>query len=569
MSYRLSEKWIKASIAGTIWAASEIVLGSFLHNLKIPFSGNVLTAIGLIILISISYKWTEKGIFWRAGIICALLKTMSPSAVIFGPMIAIFIESVLLEISVRLMPWKIAGFLVGSMLAMSWNLLQKILNYIIFYGTNIVDIYTNIIKLAQDQLNIRSNITWAPVIIMLVIYALFGVFSGFTGIHVGRLLVKDDIPEIRPGKKRTVKNVVPVRGSDFKYSIIWLISDIALIIVAFILLNEASWIIWSSVVIFVIIIWSMRYKRALKQISKPKFWIFFVIITALTAFFFTSGESGKDILKQGLLIGLQMNFRAAIIIAGFSVLGTELYNPLIRKFFLKTSFKDLPLAMELSTGSLPTFIAYIPDLKSLIRNPVAVFHGVISEAENRLDEIKNVFLNPGNIYLVSGEIGEGKTTFLKIIAGYLTGKNIKVGGILSERVMKDGKTTGYDILNLNDGKRESFLRMNGDPGSETAGRFKINQQGLFLGREALRSCYTDNFKIVIIDEVGFLELNGKGWAEELPGLLSRNDRQILIAVRDRFIGEIQQKWKLDTASVIEVSQHDPYYTGLGLTEKLS
>ena len=32
--HKLSEKWIKASIAGTIWAASEIVLGSFLHNLK-------------------------------------------------------------------------------------------------------------------------------------------------------------------------------------------------------------------------------------------------------------------------------------------------------------------------------------------------------------------------------------------------------------------------------------------------------------------------------------------------------------------------------------------------------
>ncbi|MFA6404219.1 MAG: hypothetical protein WCX31_21725 [Salinivirgaceae bacterium] len=59
----ISEKWIKASIIGTIWAASEIVLGSFLHNLKIPFSSNLLTAIGIIILISVSYLWSEKGCF--------------------------------------------------------------------------------------------------------------------------------------------------------------------------------------------------------------------------------------------------------------------------------------------------------------------------------------------------------------------------------------------------------------------------------------------------------------------------------------------------------------------------
>ena len=87
-----------ASIIGTIWAASEIVLGSFLHNLKVPFSGNILTAIGIIILISVSYIWKEKGLFWRAGLICAIMKTMSPSAVIFGPMIAIFSEAMLLEI---------------------------------------------------------------------------------------------------------------------------------------------------------------------------------------------------------------------------------------------------------------------------------------------------------------------------------------------------------------------------------------------------------------------------------------------------------------------------------------
>ena len=125
MVYKLSEKWIKASITGTIWAASEIVLGSFLHNLRVPFSGNILTAIGIIILISISYIWRERGIFWRAGLICALMKTMSPSAIIFGPMIAIFAESLLLELSVRLFGRNMAGLVIGAMLAMSWNLFRK------------------------------------------------------------------------------------------------------------------------------------------------------------------------------------------------------------------------------------------------------------------------------------------------------------------------------------------------------------------------------------------------------------------------------------------------------------
>ncbi|MCB0476255.1 MAG: hypothetical protein KDC69_11310, partial [Flavobacteriaceae bacterium] len=118
----LSDVWIKASIIGTTWAASEIVLGSFLHNLKIPFSGNILAGIGIILLISVSYVWKDKGLFWRAGLICALMKTLSPSAVIFGPMIAIFSQSLLLEASTRLFGRSVLGFVTGAMLAMSWNL---------------------------------------------------------------------------------------------------------------------------------------------------------------------------------------------------------------------------------------------------------------------------------------------------------------------------------------------------------------------------------------------------------------------------------------------------------------
>ncbi len=103
-----------------------------------------------------------------------------------------------------------------------------------------------------------------------------------------------------------------------------------------------------------------------------------------------------------------MNFRAAVIIVGFSVLGTELYNPVVRNFFLRTSFKNLPLALELSAESLPSFIANIPDFKSLIKNPVSIFYNVISQADRRLNEIKKGRNPFQNIFIVSGSAGEGQ-----------------------------------------------------------------------------------------------------------------------------------------------------------------
>ncbi len=389
MRDNLSEKWIKASIAGTIWAASEIVLGSFLHNLRIPFSGNILTAIGIIILISLSYLWTERGLFWRAGLICAVLKTMSPSAVIFGPMIAIFTESILLELFVRLLGRTMAGYIAGAIFAMSWNLFQKIANYIIFYGSDIVEVYTNLLKMAQKQLDIKTDIVWLPIILLLIVYALFGVVAAIIGIRTGRKLL-DQPPAIASSDASGPANEARQKQEQgFNYSVWWVALSIFFIVFSLILLNKTSIIIWSSIITAIIVIWAIRYKRALRQLAKPKFWIFFVFISLVTAMVFANAKPGESMFITGLLTGIQMNFRAVVIIVGFSALGTELYNPVIRNFFLRSSFKNLPLALELSAESLPSFIAAIPDFKSLIKNPVSIFYQVISRADNRLAEIKN------------------------------------------------------------------------------------------------------------------------------------------------------------------------------------
>jgi len=569
MSYKLNEKWIKASIIGTIWAASEIVLGSFLHNLRVPFSGNILTAIGLIILISISYTWTEKGLFWRAGLICALMKTLSPSAVIFGPMIAIFSEALLLEFSVRLLGRTIAGYLIGAMLAMSWNLFQKIANYIIYYGANIIEVYNNLLKLAQKQLNIQTDIVWLPIIILLIIFALFGFFAGVIGIIVGRKMLKQPISDFSGIRNESIKGIPHNSESKFNYSITWFFIDVTLIICSFILLNYTSWIVWSLAITGIIIIWSLRYKRALRQLSKPKFWIFFVLITLITAFAFTKAQTGENLLQQGLLTGFQMNFRAAIIIVGFSVLGTELYNPVIRNFFRKTSFKNLPLALELSVESLPSFIANIPDFKTLIRNPVSIFYQVISQADKRLSEIMKKSVSTQKIFIISGSIGEGKTTYTKKLIDFFRKNNIKVGGILSERVITNSQTTGYDLVNIETGIKEAFLRQNEECGSEKIGRFTICPKGLSMGNTVLSSLILQENRIVIIDEVGLLELGNKGWSDCINDLLGKSKNHILFTVRDIYVNEVKNKWDLREAITFNIIETDYQNTGLSILEQIN
>lgn len=546
----ISEKWIKASIVGTTWAASEIVLGSFLHNLKIPFSSLLLTAIGIVILISMSYVWKEKGLFWRAGLICALMKTMSPSAVIFGPMIAIFSQAALMEISVRIFRKTIAGFVIGAMLAMTWNLFQKVANMIIFYGSNIVEVYADLLKYAQKQLNIQFDIVWLPIIILLVIYSLSGLLSAIIGIKVGNNIRHQPSCEKLQNQENDNYKIQNNKQT-FNYSIFWLFLNLSLIITALMLLNSTPWFVWSVSVFAISTLWIVRYKRALRRLSKPGFWVAFVVITMLTAFVFNKMQS--ESLLNGLLIGLQMNFRAVTIILGFSVLGTELYNPKIREFFMKTSVKQLPLALELSFQSLPMMVANLPDSRVMIKNPVSVISQIISQIEFRLNEIKSNLSN--KIFIITGSVGEGKTTHIQNIVETLKNQNISIGGILSPRILENGITAGYDVVDIMTNERAAFLRKTDDEKSPEIGSYSILSEGIQTGRKALKKSLNNN-QVVVIDEVGRLELNNKGWAEDIKSLLNGSNCNLVLSVRERFIEEVVEKWDLKDYTILHVSDND-------------
>ncbi len=550
----ISEKWIKASIIGTIWAAAEIVLGSFLHNLRVPFSGNMLTAIALVILIAVSYRWRQHGLYWRAGLICALMKTLSPSAIIFGPMIAIIMESVLLEISVRLLGRTYIGFMLGSMLAMSWNLFQKVFNMIIFYGGNLVEIYSGITGWAGKQLNLQFDAFWAPLILLLAVYALFGAASAVAGIITGRRIALLPREELLP-EPAVAGNQGKRINAPFGYSLPWLAADILIVAGMLMVVSMLPWIWWIIVVIPAVTVLALRYKRAMRQLSKPGFWITFVVITMLSALVFTAIGQEKISLSEAVLIGVQMNFRAVIIIVGFSALGTELYNPKIRELFSRTRMRQLPLALELSTASLPAMIADMPDFRTAVKQPVSILNRMITRVEQRLTEVRKEQESKRKVFIVTGAVGEGKTAWLAKLEGLLKEKELKVGGILALRIMEEGKVIGYDITDIRTGDRTPFLRHTGDA---TVGveRFTMDPSGYRAGEKALDPHSNRSMNVVIVDEVGPLELRGEGWSEMIRGLIHETRALLILAVRKNLAGEVTQRFNISPAEIIDVARGD-------------
>jgi nucleoside-triphosphatase THEP1 len=261
-------------------------------------------------------------------------------------------------------------------------------------------------------------------------------------------------------------------------------------------------------------------------------------------------------IGSGLLIGLQMNFRAAVIILGFAVLGTELYNPKIRNFFMKTSFKQLPIALELSFESLPSLLAEMPDFKTIVKQPISVLYHLISQVEDRLAEIKNKANSRPEIFIITGAVGQGKTNCVREIIKMFQQENIPVSGVLSPRVVENDETIGYDVVDIKNEKREVFLRRTGGKDLERIGRYYIFPAGLQQGRDALSLANTIDSKMVVIDEVGKLELEDRGWAGCLQSLIDASRHHILLTVRDKFVEEVVQKWDARPFHLYDIAEHD-------------
>ncbi len=143
MSGGSARVWQRAAIYGSLWAAVEIVVGSFLHNLRVPLAGSLLAAVGVMLMTAGHRAFPERGLIWRAALVCALMKSVSPSAVILGPMVGILMEGVLLEAVVRLFRGRAAGYLIGGALAVSWAMAQRVLNAVISFGTDVVRLYVD------------------------------------------------------------------------------------------------------------------------------------------------------------------------------------------------------------------------------------------------------------------------------------------------------------------------------------------------------------------------------------------------------------------------------------------
>lgn len=550
----LNDTWLKAAALGCLWASSEMTIGAFLHNLRIPMVGNIMAAVGIILMISVGILWPVRGLFWRAGLICALMKSLAPTVVVLGPMAAISCQACLMELAVRLFRRHAFSYLLGAMLAMSWNMVQYLISTLLAYGRGVLDIYKALVAWAQKNLGFPLGQDWLPILLMLLGQLLFGLLAGCLALRIGNRAAREPL-RMSSLTKAQVLAIRAGKAAPFPFSGHWLIANILLLVLILVLTGFVSWKIWLPAGLAVMFLWGRRYRQGIRPLLRPIFWIWFVAITVLSGALLGSIKHGWSGLLPGLLTGLAMNFRAAALLLGFSALGTELRSPKVGKLLSRGRISSLPAALEAAVETLPWVMANLPRLRETFRRPVSVFHHVVAQADFWLKRLTLRQTRRQKVFLLAGQVGQGKSGMLAQLVRGLGADGLSPAGILSPSVHDQGVRIGYDLIDIAAGSRQPLSRMTdpaGDPESPRVGLYNFLPRGIEFGLGALTLDKARRADLVVVDEVGPWELCDQGWAAALYDLTLHSELPMIWVVRADIVEQVILHWGLENPELVQL-----------------
>jgi len=567
----LSQKWLKASVVGSIWASVEIILGSFLHNLKIPLSGMLLSFISVWLLISFLQVWKENGLIMRAGIICAIMKSISPSALILGPMIGIFTEAILIELFILMLGKNLIGYMIGGAFAVLATLIQKLVSLLILYGFDFIKILSDLYLFAVKQIDLEHLSPTFLIILIVFIYIITGIVGAVAGYTTGlKYLKTKSFSDHQHEVVLSTKNQLSENPINQRYFLIFLLINLFSIGAILFLMNTPHFIaaIVSSVTYMGFCI--LKYRNSLQRLKKISFWVSFMIITFAAAFLWNGFSHGAFFSMDGLIIGLKMNARAIIIVIGFASLSVELKNPVIKSLLYHRGFASLYQSLSLAFSALPFFLSNLSKSENKKKSISGIsFHGLLGQAEALLNIFEKEHLLRPQVVIITGEIHQGKTTFAQKIVADLLKQKIRIAGFFSVGINENGIRTGFNLVDIGSSRRVELCSDKKNEKRLKFGRYYFNSDAISLGNEILNSNNLSDKQLIVIDEVGHLELNGQGWSNAIENISRSNTVPQLWIVRKSLVQKSTRRWNISNAYIFDITESSIQEVGNKLTEIIS
>ena len=169
------------------------------------------------------------------------------------------------------------------------------------------------------------------------------------------------------------------------------------------------------------------------------------------------------------------------------------------------------------------------------------------------------------VYIISGEIGSGKTTrmlelYSKAVLGTADGlvsRKIYLGAGESSPVSLEGESReseagpiGYELLRLSNGESRVLVMLashyNGEfEKSFRFDRFVFSEDGFRFGEGVIEELLEDDsISDIYIDEIGPIELKGQGFCQILHKAL-QTDKNLYLSVRSKCLDRVLERFGIE------------------------
>lgn len=159
------------------------------------------------------------------------------------------------------------------------------------------------------------------------------------------------------------------------------------------------------------------------------------------------------------------------------------------------------------------------------------------------------------VFIITGEINHGKTQYLSNLVNSLQEKNIKSGGFTSKGILNEKGNKDFEIVNLSDKRSMHLASRDYKPGYVKMNEsFFFNPMAIDYGTSILEKILQYKSEVVIIDEIGPIELEGKVWFTPLSRVLKSSPPILLLSVRKGLTNEVIKKFDLKDPVLIHITE---------------
>ncbi|MCD4745882.1 MAG: hypothetical protein K8R58_06245 [Bacteroidales bacterium] len=173
------------------------------------------------------------------------------------------------------------------------------------------------------------------------------------------------------------------------------------------------------------------------------------------------------------------------------------------------------------------------------------------------------------VFIITGTKGSGKTTFVIDLIDILKQKKFSIGGIISKGFWENDQRSSFDVINVKTGESVLLCNRTGFENWRKYKHFYFNPKGISFGKKAIDSLNLKKNDIVVIDEIGGLELEAYGWTEIIDKLIVFPDLIMIWVVRDSLVKKVINKWNVHHHIIYNINETNIYAVANNLIKQIN